>query len=173
MRGLQFSAPVAQLDRVPGYEPGGRRFESFRARQLKRPAHGGFFYARPEGFEPPTGNNRFDPEAVRPENAGAQRRPSFRARQLKRPADGGFFYARPEGFEPPTGNNRFDPEALDFVSWALTGTGAVLTIGRLEILINVRGVAQPGSATALGAVGRRFKSCRPDQLYPCACSSTG
>ena len=27
-------APVAQLDRVPGYEPGGRRFESFRARHL-------------------------------------------------------------------------------------------------------------------------------------------
>ncbi len=24
-------APVAQLDRVPGYELGGRRFESFRA----------------------------------------------------------------------------------------------------------------------------------------------
>ena len=29
-------APVAQLDRVPGYEPGGRRFESFRARQSQR-----------------------------------------------------------------------------------------------------------------------------------------
>jgi hypothetical protein len=29
-------APVAQLDRVPGYEPGGRRFESFRARHLKQ-----------------------------------------------------------------------------------------------------------------------------------------
>ena len=28
------NAPVAQLDRVPGYEPGGRRFESFRARQF-------------------------------------------------------------------------------------------------------------------------------------------
>ncbi len=28
------NAPVAQLDRVPGYEPGGRRFESFRARHL-------------------------------------------------------------------------------------------------------------------------------------------
>ena len=28
-------APVAQLDRVPGYEPGGRRFESFRARHLE------------------------------------------------------------------------------------------------------------------------------------------
>lgn len=28
-------APVAQLDRVPGYELGGRRFESFRARQVK------------------------------------------------------------------------------------------------------------------------------------------
>ena len=28
------SAPVAQLDRVPDYESGGRRFESFRARQF-------------------------------------------------------------------------------------------------------------------------------------------
>ena len=27
-------APVAQLDRVPGYEPGGREFESLRARHL-------------------------------------------------------------------------------------------------------------------------------------------
>ncbi len=27
-------APVAQLDRVSGYEPGGRRFESFRARHF-------------------------------------------------------------------------------------------------------------------------------------------
>jgi hypothetical protein len=26
------NAPVAQLDRVPGYEPGGREFESLRAR---------------------------------------------------------------------------------------------------------------------------------------------
>jgi hypothetical protein len=29
---LQPNAPVAQLDRVPGYEPGGREFESLRAR---------------------------------------------------------------------------------------------------------------------------------------------
>src|SRR5271166_529947 len=29
---------------------------------------------------------------------------------------------------------------------------------------NRRGVAQPGSAPALGAGGRRFKSSRPDQL---------
>jgi hypothetical protein len=28
-------APVAQLDRAPDYESGGRRFESFRARQFK------------------------------------------------------------------------------------------------------------------------------------------
>ena len=28
------SAPVAQLDRVPGYEPGGREFESLRARHF-------------------------------------------------------------------------------------------------------------------------------------------
>ena len=30
---ISYSAPVAQLDRVPGYEPGGREFESLRARQ--------------------------------------------------------------------------------------------------------------------------------------------
>jgi hypothetical protein len=29
---LRQIAPVAQLDRVPGYEPGGREFESLRAR---------------------------------------------------------------------------------------------------------------------------------------------
>ncbi|VVT17454.1 hypothetical protein ERY430_80032 [Erythrobacter sp. EC-HK427] len=29
------SAPVAQLDRVPDYESGGRRFESFRVRHKK------------------------------------------------------------------------------------------------------------------------------------------
>ena len=28
-----------------------------------------------------------------------------------------------------------------------------------------RGVAQPGSAPALGAGGRRFESYRPDQIY--------
>ena len=30
-------APVAQLDRVPDYESGGRRFESSRARQILNP----------------------------------------------------------------------------------------------------------------------------------------
>jgi hypothetical protein len=29
-------APVAQLDRVPGYEPGGREFESLRARHIEQ-----------------------------------------------------------------------------------------------------------------------------------------
>ena len=29
-----------------------------------------------------------------------------------------------------------------------------------------RGVAQLGSAGALGALGRRFESCRPDSKYP-------
>lgn len=28
-----YFAPVAQLDRVPGFEPGGREFESLRVRQ--------------------------------------------------------------------------------------------------------------------------------------------
>ena len=32
--GFSIYAPVAQLDRVPGYEPGGREFESLRARHL-------------------------------------------------------------------------------------------------------------------------------------------
>ena len=38
-------APVAQLDRVPDYESGGRRFESSRARQIPNPSscEGGFF----------------------------------------------------------------------------------------------------------------------------------
>ena len=31
-----YKAPVAQLDRVPGYEPGGREFESLRARQATK-----------------------------------------------------------------------------------------------------------------------------------------
>jgi hypothetical protein len=31
-------APVAQLDRVPGYEPGGREFESLRARHSLKTA---------------------------------------------------------------------------------------------------------------------------------------
>ena len=34
----EHSAPVAQLDRVPGYEPGGREFESLRARHFSRPS---------------------------------------------------------------------------------------------------------------------------------------
>ena len=29
---------------------------------------------------------------------------------------------------------------------------------------SVRGVAQPGSATVLGTVGRKFESCRPDHF---------
>jgi hypothetical protein len=35
-RAMRATAPVAQLDRAPDYESGGRRFESFRARQLRR-----------------------------------------------------------------------------------------------------------------------------------------
>ena len=45
-------APVAQLDRVPGYEPGGREFESLRARQInKKPRQNclGFLFEFLEG----------------------------------------------------------------------------------------------------------------------------
>ena len=54
-------APVAQLDRVFGYEPKGRRFESFRARQIPK-QHKKINHSEnnnkvtnifgPEGFEP-------------------------------------------------------------------------------------------------------------------------
>ena len=33
---LQPLAPIAQLDRVPGFEPGGREFESLWARQFNK-----------------------------------------------------------------------------------------------------------------------------------------
>ena len=40
-------APVAQLDRVPDYESGGRTFESYRARHIHKEPHptdGAFLY---------------------------------------------------------------------------------------------------------------------------------
>ncbi len=37
-------APVAQLDRVHGYEPCGREFESLRARQFKKKHHMVLFF---------------------------------------------------------------------------------------------------------------------------------
>ena len=37
--GTIFFAPVAQLDRVPGYELGGRGFESLRARHFLPSVH--------------------------------------------------------------------------------------------------------------------------------------
>ena len=41
----KFCACVAQLDRVPGYEPGGRRFESFHTRHIEEPTLlGGLFH---------------------------------------------------------------------------------------------------------------------------------
>ena len=45
--------------------------------------------------------------------------------------------------------------------------------GRALYLRRVRDVAQPGSAPALGAGGREFKSCRPDQYLPGGSSSVG
>src|SRR6056297_816274 len=114
-------APVAQLDRVPGYQPGGRRFESFRARQIKSPAlRGAFYLKRPEGFEPPTITRTVRPAAqprrtreARPAGVkAAGLNPSFRARQIKSPAlRGAFYLKRPEGFEPPTITRTVRPAA--------------------------------------------------------------
>ncbi len=50
----QLYAPVAQLDRVLGYEPSGREFESLRARQIRKGVTiGGPFFdsGTPEQFE--------------------------------------------------------------------------------------------------------------------------
>ena len=47
----------------------------------------------------------------------------------------------------------------------MTGTYDLRIIPRLaDRFSEIRGVAQPGSATALGAVGRGFESLLPDQI---------
>ncbi len=55
---LKSFAPVAQLDRVPGYELGGRTFESCRVRHIQMPASmkRAFFM---DGFYSETGLVRF------------------------------------------------------------------------------------------------------------------
>ena len=47
--------------------------------------------------------------------------------------------------------------------------GQTLPIILMMIMIRYRGVAQPGSASALGAEGRRFESCRPDHFLKSFC----
>src|SRR5579885_2189023 len=61
-------APVAQLDRVPGYELGGRRFESFRARHTLDRSGIGIVNADPLVFA-----DRVQPSNVRPGNARPRR----------------------------------------------------------------------------------------------------
>ena len=51
-------APVAQLDRVTGFEPVGREFESLRARQIKKSLVEWLFYLAGDGrFELPKGSS--------------------------------------------------------------------------------------------------------------------
>ncbi len=65
--------------------------------------------------------------------------------------------SRKLGIAPVTGSRtRFSAAASELA-------GFLRSVYRLPAR---RGVAQPGSASALGAEGRRFESCRPDQ--PCA-----
>ena len=135
IRGLH--APVAQLDRVPGYEPGGRRFESFRARQIKSPAlRGAFLFGAPGRVrtsdhhkDGSTSGEAAQDARVRPEGVKAEGlNPSFRARQIKKcPAlRGAFYLARPEGFEPPTITRRFDQRRSRASSLARRGAEAIL-----------------------------------------------
>src|SRR6056297_3459643 len=84
IRGLH--APVAQLDRVPGYEPGGRRFASFRARQIQKPRFArGFLFEASGRVRTSDHHKAVRPERRRRELAGTQCRPSFRARQIQKP----------------------------------------------------------------------------------------
>src|SRR6056297_2343479 len=84
IRGLH--APVAQLDRVPGYETGGRRFESFRARQIQKPRFArGFLFEASGRVRTSDHHKAVRPERRRRELAGPQCRPSFRARQIQKP----------------------------------------------------------------------------------------
>src|SRR5258708_25421299 len=60
------SAPVAQLDRAPGFEPGGRRFESVRAHLITKYFGSPGQPAGNKQFEPPTDKqDRFDNPALR------------------------------------------------------------------------------------------------------------
>ena len=65
------NAPLAQLDRVSGYGPEGRGFESLKACQkCSRPIWGGCFFHSREGFEPEGAwqgaGGALQPEVARP-----------------------------------------------------------------------------------------------------------
>ena len=115
---LRFNAPVAQLDRVPGYELGGREFESLRARQFSKGkgCFGTLFFLAaqgPRGRRGPPVDRRFGLTGRSPVRSISA---PFRTRQ-----------------RAPAGQER-------------------------------RGIAQPGSAPALGAGCRGFESLYPDHL---------
>ena len=71
-----FCACVAQLDRVPGYEPGGRRFESSQPRHIKQkaPPSAGLFVSVTTSNRQGSHNPRTDrPRRRRPVSAHALR----------------------------------------------------------------------------------------------------
>ena len=176
-------APVAQLDRVPGYEPGGRRFESFRARQIERPrlARGFFIWRARKGsnLRPSQGGSTRAKRARCEATAGggkrAQRSQSILpgAPNRKAPPCAGLFYlARPEGFEPPSITRRFDPsEASSMRSnrrrRQARAALAVNPSGRAEFTVGPA-AAPPGTASAA------FCSvANPQRSFGCARGSLG
>lgn len=114
------SAPVAQLDRVPDYESGGRRFESFRARQqntrLLNEGPGVLF----------VGHERFEPFGVgapkarrRPERSGGQ---SFRAPRGRHQV---FIHPRQAPtLQPPADTPQFTPQTRPSAAPAKPGPAA-------------------------------------------------
>jgi hypothetical protein len=109
---LLHRAPVAQLDRAPGYELGGRRFESFRARQSSRksqPSQVGFFFVRPRIAGPPQRGGRSPPrEAVLREPRGLTL-PGAPIFQKSQPSQVGFFFVGPRIAGPSQRGGRSPP----------------------------------------------------------------
>src|ERR1700720_4627556 len=66
-------------------------------------------------------------------------------------------------FGPNHQSTRMSPGRLAIGTYAGTSLVEADLHDKLESSLSCRGVAQPGSAPALGAGGPRFKSARPDQ----------
>jgi hypothetical protein len=110
---LLHRAPVAQLDRAPGYELGGRRFESFRARhssEKSQPSQVGFFLFAPSDCRPAAVRRAFVPARSYASQAAGSH-PSGRA-TLQKKANLPrlvFFFSRPRIAGPPQCGGRSSP----------------------------------------------------------------
>ncbi len=119
----KFQAAVAQLDRVPGYEPGGRRFESSQPRHIKQrtPPSAGFFVCVAQSSDGIRTDKRFDRSVPRtrrnvgacddgPEGRAEGPKSSSQPRHIKQraPPSVGFFVCVAQSFDGIRTDKRFD-----------------------------------------------------------------